>query len=61
MDFKIFIKRINWSSLKIFNKIFAQLKLPQVVGFSKAPRVFELKIINNVVKSGKKWFKIQYI
>ena len=44
-----------------FNKILLQLKLLQVVGFTGAGGTQSGEFINNVVKSGKMWFKIQYI
>lgn len=47
---------------EIFFNIFpAQLKLPQVVGFRGGREGLKVKFINNVVKSGKMWFKFQYI
>jgi hypothetical protein len=38
-----------------------QLKLLQVVGITGGSGLGSGKFINNVVKSGKMWFKIQYI
>jgi len=61
LEFSHFPQSCALEKIKFFNKNLSQPKVLQALAFTGAYETDRGKFINNVVKSGKMWFKIRYI